>query len=75
MNELDCKCYRCKACGGILIFWADGTIGHNKPKEKLNVPNSVRCATFYQLTSAKLRSLYRDAEEIPGPVSIESGES
>jgi len=61
------KAIRCKGCGGILVFYEDGSraVGHEKPTSLIGIPNSVRCDLFNRLSAEQLRAMHADVEERP----------
>ncbi len=64
---------RCKACGGAVVLFTDGSrrVGHAKPLALVGTPNSVPCTLFQRLSAEKLWALHQDAETIEAPESFE----
>lgn len=63
------KAVKCKGCGKVAFLFLEpvacyeaGSVGHSKPPQFVNVPNTVQCSLYNQLTAEEFFELHKDAE-------------
>lgn len=66
--------FRCKGCNALCCYWAYpggsmpiGSVGHGKPVDKLNVPNSTGCALYNRCEASEFWALHEDAPRVEPP--------
>lgn len=56
-------------------YYSKGAVGHSKPIEFTNIPGTVYCKLFSQLSTEQFFAFHADAESIDPPTEFKPAEN